>query len=240
MPKAKYEVIYTSLKNRIEQDEFPYQELLPSENHLIHEYNCSRNTLRRAISMLVSDGYLQTLQGKGVRNIYVPVESTSFILGKIETIREASIRNEKEYRTEVVLFTDILCNERLSKRSGFGVGEELYYIQRIHYIDNEPLILNHNYFLKKEVIGLTKEIAEGSIYRYLEKDLEMSIINSKRIVTVEKVSEVDEKHLHLNIKEYNCMAVITSFTYNSRGIMFEFTQSRHRPEYFSFIDNAVR
>lgn len=36
------------------------------------------------------------------------------------------------------------------------------------------------------------------------------------------------------------MAVVTSHTYNSDGVMFEYTQSRHRPDYFSFQDNATR
>ncbi len=36
------------------------------------------------------------------------------------------------------------------------------------------------------------------------------------------------------------MAVVSSQTYNSDGVMFEYTQSRHRPDYFRFYDNAVR
>lgn len=42
---------------------------------------------------------------------------------------------------------------------GFPAGAEVYYIQRLHYLDELPLILNHNYFLKEAVPGLTKEIA---------------------------------------------------------------------------------
>lgn len=49
-----------------------------------------------------------------------------------------------------------------------------------------------------------------------------------------------EKYLDLCTNDYNCMAVITSFTYNNEGIMFEYTQSRHRPDYFRFQDNALR
>ena len=45
---------------------------------------------------------------------------------------------------------------------------------------------------------------------------------------------------YLNVEDYNCVAVVTSYTYNSDGIMFEYTQSRHRPDYFRFQDNAVR
>jgi len=54
----------------------------------------------------------------------------------------------------------------------------------------------------------------------------------------EKMTEIDEKYLDLG--DYNCMAVVTSHTYNSDGVMFEYTQSRHRPDYFSFQDNATR
>ena len=78
MPRAKYADIYRDLKTRIETGEYEFQELLPSENHLIQTYNCSRNTLRRAVSTLVTDGYVQTMQGKGVRNIYRPAPQTTF------------------------------------------------------------------------------------------------------------------------------------------------------------------
>ena len=83
MPKARYEEIYKDLKQKIETDVFAYQELLPSENTLIQTYNCSRNTLRRAVGRLVTDGYVQTIQGKGVRNIYQPVAQTAFTIGAV-------------------------------------------------------------------------------------------------------------------------------------------------------------
>ncbi|MBS6679720.1 MAG: UTRA domain-containing protein, partial [Clostridiales bacterium] len=123
---------------------------------------------------------------------------------------------------------------------GFPVGSELYYIQRLHFLDEKPLIINHNYFLKSAACGLTPEIAENSIYEYLENTLHMTIVNSKRVMTVEKITQIDEKYLELDVNDYNCLAVITSHTYNSDGVMFEFTQSRHRPDYFRFQDNAVR
>ena len=68
----------------------------------------------------------------------------------------------------------------------------------------------------------------------------MTIVNSQRVMTVEKITQIDEKYLELDVNDYNCMAVVSSHTYNSDGVMFEFTQSRHRPDYFRFQDNAVR
>lgn len=238
MPKAKYLEIYQDLKSKIENGTYEFQELLPSENQLIQTYDCSRNTIRRSIGSLVTDGYVQTMQGKGVRNIFQPSPQTSFILGGIETFKESAVRNHQVPRTEVLCFAEITADPKISRQTGFTVGAELYYLQRLHYLDGKALILNHNYFLKDVVQNLTKEIAENSIYEYLEHVLHISIVTSKRVMTVEKMTQIDEKYLDLG--DYNCMAVVSSHTYNSDGVMFEYTQSRHRPDYFSFQDNATR
>ena len=66
----------------------------------------------------------------------------------------------------------------------------------------------------------------------------MDIVTSKRTLTVEHVTQVDEKYIDMN--GYNCMAVITSQTFNDEGVQFEYTQSRHHPDYFRFQDVAVR
>lgn len=63
-------------------------------------------------------------------------------------------------------------------------------------------------------------------------------MTSKRKMTVERVTEIDEKYLELN--DYNCLAVVTGQTFNADGVMFEYTQSRHRPDYFCFQDTATR
>ena len=240
MPKSKYDTLYKDLKQKIEANDLPYQELLPSENALVQTYDCSRNTVRRAISRLVTDGYVQTMQGKGVRNIYRPTQQAAFTMGEIETFRESAVRNGRVPSTKVLLFTELTTDDQLAQKTSFPAGAPIYYIQRLHYLDQMPLIINHNYFLKDCVPGLTREIAETSIYRYLEQDLHMTIVNSRRVMTVEKITEIDESYLDLDPEEYNCMAVISSYTYNSDGIMFEFTQSRHRPDHFQFRDNAVR
>ena len=238
MPKEKYTEIYRDIKTRIETGEYEFQELLPSENSLILTYGCSRNTVRRAIGALVNDGYVQTQQGKGIRNIFQPTIQTSFTIGSIESFKESAIRNHQVPRTEVLLFTEITADRKIARKTGFAEGSELYYLQRLHYLDDKPLIINHNYFLKDIVLNLTTEIAQESIYSYLENELHISIVTSKRIFTVEKMTEIDEKYLELG--DYNCLAVVSSQTYNGDGIMFEYTQSRHRPDHFCFRDNALR
>lgn len=238
MPKAIYDKIYKDVKTKIETGDYEFQEYLPSEHTLTAVYDCSRNTVRRAISDLVRDGYVQTMQGKGVQVIFQPVEPNSFILGSIESFKESSLRNHKTGMTKVVCFTTLEADEKISHRTGFPKGTLLYYIQRVHYMDGKPLILNHNYFRQDLIPGLTPEIASQSIYEYIENVLHQTIVTSKRIMTVEKMTQIDEKYLDLD--DYNCLAVVTSQTYNGDGEMFEYTQSRHRPDYFRFQDNAIR
>ena len=241
MPKSKYNEIYRDLKAKIESDHFKYLEFLPVENELIKIYACSRNTLRRAVAILVQEGYLQTMQGKGVRNIFGRMSRKLFKHYIGETFYESPLCTDTQnYFHEIVLFTELTCSENLSKRSGFSKGDELYYIQKLHYIDGKALILKHNYLLRSATGDIDIDIASDSIYKYLEKDRGMNIVNSKRIITVEKADQIDEKYLDLNIEEYNCLPVVSSFTYNSEGIMFEYAVSRYRPDCFSFSDNPVR
>ena len=95
-------------------------------------------------------------------------------------------------------------------------------------------------FLKSVMPDLTPEIASRSIYNYLENELHMSIVTSKRRFTVEHITEIDEKYLNLDVNDFNCLAVVASQTYNSDGVQFEYTCSRHRPDYFSFEETATR
>lgn len=238
MPKAKYGHIYRDLKEKIETGFYFYQEMLPSEHALVMEYDCSRNTVRRALAELTADGYVQPMHGKGVRNIFQPVEQAAFTVGGIESFKESAQRNQREAFTKVLQFSEITADERVAKRTGFEPGAELYYIQRLRSLNGTPLILDHNYFLKERTPGLTPEIASRSIYDYLEGELGLTITTSKRTLTVERVTQLDEKYIDLN--DYNCMAVITSQTFDDNGIQFEYTQSRHRPDYFRFQDVASR
>ena len=93
MTKSKFEEIYRDLKYHVEQGDYLYSELLPSENNLIGIYDCSRNSICRAIAGLVKDGYVQAVHGKGVQVIFQPSEKTNFTVGGIESFQETAARN---------------------------------------------------------------------------------------------------------------------------------------------------
>ena len=181
---------------------------------------------------------MQSIHGKGVIVIYRKAEANVFSFDVIESMKEAAARNNREYRTKVIHFTTFKVDDYLARKTGFAVGEEVYYIQRVRYFDDLPMILDNNWFLTRVVPGLTKEIAEKSVYEYLENVVGDTIVTTRRTLTVEKITEIDEKYLHL--VDCGAMAVVTSETYNAAGEMFEFTQSRHRPDMFAFYSVARR
>lgn len=233
-----FDTIYNDLRNKIETQEHPFNSLLPSENELTKIYSCSRSTIRRALSELIRRGYIQVRQGIRVRVIYEPVERNIFKIGGIESFKEAAIRNGFSYDTKVIRLEKILADEKIAARTGFKVDDVLYDVRRVRYVNNLALILDKNYFLASVARDLTEEIAKNSIYDYLENELHVKIMTSKRTMTAELATTEDKQHLEL--AGFNCLAIVSGRVFNSDGIQFEYTESRHRPDYFCFEDTAIR
>lgn len=238
MVRAIFDQIYKDIRHAIERGDYPYQSFLPSEAIFVKKYECSHNTLRRALGMLAEEGFVQPIHGKGVLVLYRPRKRALFEIGGIETFTETARRNRLHTTTMVTRYEPLVCDAEFSLESGFAEGADLLYVERVRFLDGKPVILDKNHFLASAVPGLTSEIASHSIYEYLEQDLHMSIITSKRTITVERADAEDERLLALVDVDY--LAVVTSQTFNGEGTMFEYTQSRHHPDYFCFNDTAMR
>ena len=238
MPESKFDKIYADLKNKIETKIFSFNSFLPSEHDLMKIYDCTRTPIRRALAELINRGYVQVRQGSRVRVIYEPIERNIFKIGGIESFKEAAIRNGFSYSTKVIRLEKIFADEKISTRTGFKLGDKLYDVCRIRYINNKALILDKNYFLASVAKDLTEEIAKNSIYDYLENELKIKIMTSKRRMTTELATLEDKKYLEL--EDYNCLAILSGRVFNGDGIQFEYTESRHRPDYFCFEDTAIR
>ncbi len=237
MPARKYAGIYENLRMRIVSGEFPLQTTLPSEYALTAEFSCSRNTVRRAIARLAEEGYVQSVHGKGVVVLYSRGQK------RLSTTRLLSFRESAEllhipYRTEVIRFDCFCIGEEDAVLTGFPVGSEIFKISRIRYVNGEALCVEHNGFLKSVVGDLTREIAEQSVYDYIEKVTGETIVTNRRKFTVELADETDRRYLDLGA--YNCVAMVSAHTYNADGVMFEYSEIRYRPDKFEFSTGARR
>lgn len=239
MPKSKYEQIYTEIRRKIESGDYPFGTYLPSENTFCEEYGCTRNTVRRALAVLQNEAYILPQHGKGVQVIYEKISDKNiYTIGGIESFQETIRKGGKKITTKVIFFKEIICDKQISEMTGFDEGLPLYYIERVRKVNGKKIIFDTNIFLKSETEGLTKEIAEHSIYEYLENTLHMNITTSRRRITAEKATHTDKALLDL--EDYNFLLVVTGQVFNSKGIMFEYTESRHRPDQVCFVESAVR
>ena len=226
------------LAQKIEEGLYPSEAVFPSESELTAAYACSRATLRRALARLIEHGYIQAGQGRRMRVIYQPTAQNEFRIGGIESFREAAARNHFQAVTRVVHFAEDVVDQKTAEKTGLPLGSAIYDVRRIRYLEGKALILDINLFLREAVPDLTPEIAAHSIYDYIENDLGMTIVTSRRRMTVERAGALDMRWLEMG--DYNCLAVVSGRTYNAEGVQFEYTQSRHHPEYFCFEDTAVR
>ena len=237
MAKSLFRDIYENIKRGIEQGTYAYQSLLLSENDFCRQYNCSRSTIRRALSELARDGYVQPLQGKGVRVIWQPQDKEMYSgIGVIESFAQMGARLGFVPTTKLVSFEHLVCDEVIARRTGFAEGLDLVLIERQRLADGTPVTFEHTYFLDSEIPGLTPEVALSGTYAYIQSELGLSIVTSKRTITIEEATDRDVSLLDLG--RFRAVGVVRSQSFDSNGIMFEHSEVRHHPYFFTINDIA--
>jgi DNA-binding LacI/PurR family transcriptional regulator len=63
--KPRYEQMYLMLRNKIQAGEYAVGDRIPSEKELMEEFSVSRITSKKALDMLVQDGYIMRQPGRG-------------------------------------------------------------------------------------------------------------------------------------------------------------------------------
>lgn len=235
MPKKRFQDIYEDLKEKILFQGFP-NDMLPTEYTLIDVYACSRNTVRRAIQELSNDGFVKSVQGKGVV-ILDPVHIPNVYLAHINDLSKLSsliISDQHKTATSVIAFEQIMIDQELSERISLPIGKSAYYIERLQYVNQEPLVLDIHYFLDKVVTGMTKHDAQSSIYRFIEEEKKMKIIAARRILTMKLATAHDQEVLALGSD--TMVGVIMNYAHLEDGELFEYTESHYCPKHFVFMD----
>lgn len=60
-----YYKVYSELRKRLESGEYAKGTLLPTEAELQEQFHVSRVTIRKAVELLSSEGYVVSQQGRG-------------------------------------------------------------------------------------------------------------------------------------------------------------------------------
>ena len=240
MPQSRFKEIYDAIREGIEDGSYPYQSLLPSESDLCKRHDCSRSTVRRALSELALDGYAQPIQGKGVRVIWrrETDEEIPYAMGGLESFDDVARRLRFEARSEVRGFEELEVGERLARVTGFAVGERIWRIDRVRLANGTPISIETSYLLQAEAPGLTREAAGHSLYHYIEDVVGGSIATGKRTITVEAAT--DDDLAVFGPLEPPAVGVMRGQHFDTNGVMFEYSEIRQHPSYFSVREVTTR
>lgn len=236
MHENKYLAIYHDLVRKIRQGHWKPYDKLPSEHELVGYYHTSRETIRKALNLLSEHGYIQKMKGKG--SIVLDVGKYNFPVSGLVSFKELAQNMKQPVRTIVHELEVIKPDSYLKQQLQAAGRDEIWKVVRSREIEGERIILDKDFFLKKYVPTLTKEICEDSIYEYLEKKLKLNISFAKKEMFVDRVSEEDRKYLDLN--GYDHVVVVKNFVYLNDATLFQYTESRHRLDKFRFVDFARR
>lgn len=226
----KYQQIANNIEKYIYDNDFSQGTKLPTVETLASDYNVSKSTIVKALESLVLKGIVYQVQGSGIfvrrrnRTGYIDLNVTA---GFTNTLKHFKV-------TSKVLNLEVINpSEEIAQSLECSTKDEVYSVKRIRYIDGEIMCYEESYYKKSVVPYLTKEIAEKSIFEYLEAALGLNIGFSDRYVHIDKLSDDVANILELNPGD-PAMTVLEQI-YLSSGLTFNFTKLTYHYKHTQFF-----
>ncbi|MFD1388744.1 trehalose operon repressor [Oceanobacillus oncorhynchi subsp. oncorhynchi] len=234
--RNKYVLIYQEMVQKIEKETFKANEFLPSENELAEQYQTSRETIRKALNLLAQNGYIQKIRGKG--STVIERNKFDFPVSGLVSFKELADKMGEKPITTAHQCAKVSANDFIQKQLKLKDNQEVWEIIRTRSFSEQRIILDKDYLITKTVPYISKDIAETSIYNYLEKELGLIISFAKKEIIVEEPTAEDRELLDL--EGFHNIVVIKNYVYLDDATLFQYTESRHRPDKFRFVDFARR
>ncbi|MEH7238034.1 trehalose operon repressor [Bacillus sp. JJ1562] len=232
----KYLTIYSDLVGEIKSGNIKANSLLPSEHELKDTYNTSRETIRKALNLLSQNGYIQKMKGKG--SIVIDVNKFDFPVSGLVSFKELAEKMGNKPMTNVHELTVGKPDTFIKQQLQLSGKDQVWKVVRTREMGGERIILDKDFISRKYVPELTKEICQDSIYSYLENELQLTISFAKKEITV--MEPTDEDLELLDLDGFHNVVVIKNYVYLDNASLFQYTESRHRPDKFRFVDFARR
>ncbi len=204
-----YQQIKERIKESILKEELKPGEKIQTELELISKYGVSRITVRNAISDLVEEGYLIKKQGKGtfVNKRKMEREIITFLSFTMACKAKGVKPSSKLIKRDIIEPT----SEDLEELELVD-EDKVIHIQRIRYADDEPIMIENNYFSYEKYKFLMEENLESSLYEILSKKYDINPCKSRSTIEIAKAG--DEEVAHLKITKGSPLFNITATAYD--------------------------
>lgn len=234
-PVPIYYQLEQGIRKQIECKELNSGDMIPSEREYAEKYQISRMTVRQALNNLVNEGFLQRERGKGT---FVALKKFEKNVKGLTSFSEDMRSRGLEPETRVLSFSVIKSDGWLSSKLEIAEGSSVYQIKRLRLADKLPIAYEVFYMAEDLVPGLTKDIAEHSIYQFVESATGFHIISG--VQELEATVASLEEATALNITEGEPVLYIQQKSMIEGERPLEFVKSFYRADRYKYRVEMVR
>lgn len=228
---AKYKDIADDIRQKIISQEYTFGQKLPYEYVLCMSYHCNKETMKKALDILVKEGLIIRRRGAGtfVKDYDPANEGKAYHSGRGLTAKYAGM---KEVSSEVIEFEVVPADEHLSKKLQIEIGDFVYHIIRVRLLDKKPHLIDISYMPINLIPNLKLENLKGSIYEYIEKVLKLKIQSCHLTISAALSTPLEQQYLGL--KECEPYVQEEQISYLGNGSIFEYTLARYHYDDYEF------
>jgi len=163
-PRAVYQRIAHDLRTQILSGDLPPGSALPSETELVRRYGSSRGPVRQAISLLRSEGLIDSHQGRGVFVRQRPTTRRLSIQGVAVADRTNGTLDPVEVvdgRLEVLRYAPTTAPAEVADRLALPEGARVLARRFRFFVEDRPALLSDSYIPYDLVKGTPVEDPEN-------------------------------------------------------------------------------
>jgi GntR family transcriptional regulator len=230
-----YIQIAEGLISQIESRELVPGQQLPSERELSLQLNVNRMTLRRALRVLESQGFIIRKHGVG----------TFVAEPKIERQMEEVYRFSRGVQqrgltpgARVILLEVCMLDASLAEELAVPVSSPAYRIIRLRSINQEPVLIESYTIPVERSPGLAEHDLEGrSIFEIMESEYGVKIVRARQSFEPVAASSFEAELLGVELRAPLMLENRLSFDEHGRPV--EVGRDRYRGDRFRFVTEAV-
>ena len=213
------------LEEIIKKGEVKPGEKLPPEEVLADELEVSRPTVNKAISLLVRKSLVFQERGKGTFVREKEVKLT--LMQELASFGEAFKKQNISFHTEVLALRKEKANKDIADRLEKKEGDIVVYLERLRYVEKEPILLSESYLPYDLLPGLeNKDFTKNSLYSLLEKKYNVPVIKTERCVRA--VKALDEEAHFFRIPIGDPVIQLEGVAFSIKNLKVEYFNTRLR------------
>lgn len=211
------------IRRRVLDGTYPPHSQMPSESQMMEAFSVSRITVRQALGDLQKEGLIFKVPGKGS---FVAKPKAFQNLSRLQGFGEAMSASGYETFSQVLSMRRVAATEVVARRLELKLDAAVFEIQRLRYLNREPISVDQSYFPLEVGERLAQEdLATRDIFVILENDYGLHLTHAD--VQIEAISADEGLARHLRIEEASPLLRIERLTYaDKRPIDFEYLYYR--------------